>query len=984
MKPPLFCGSPKSVQTNDFAPKTPLPASDANRLSISSLKRRLGSPLSPKRKSGPHSRALTFGVALDELMRHATPGSHVPRVVETVCEHIRANGLDCEGIFRVSGNQKILEKMRVDFDKTGNADLKRVTDVPAVASLLKQFLRELPIPVVPDDLKKSFMDAYANNKSDRDACAKELKRLVPFLPASHFQLLKYICKFLIDVAEREDRNKMGHVALAIVFGPNLFRLSDGLIALQEQAFTNGATAVMIQCYDEIFGDDGGEIKRGRKKPDKPLPFAEHVQKKKKKKAKSKDRARTLYDEEEIVEVAEMTVAAAAAAAQGSQGFEEEDSVATPLNHTLMDANLEVARDRRRRQRARSTEIQRRPLPPDPPAPAPPKEDFHKALSADNLLDDDDDDEADGYAKVEFKTRPMSNPDPPIIPKLVLDPVVNEDALSPPLSQVDHLMRSGSPWSLSSGAPSPQPAVTPRRSLVLRSIVRETVSKHLFANENGRNDDDDDDNPIANLREVPSVSGGEDKDEESPPVERMRGRGDHIKGKISAWEKRIVEERTARSPSSPRRVVVPPPLSTDFLKKRDEIGARLNLGLSTAPVVQFVTSPDDDAIVDDDFVSLPRNATTGLLTSLTANRAPPPKNRRRPMRRRRNDDDDKGSELVLQDIDEEKETKVPKRRKSNVNDVIVEGKRQRKSYDLTVQEYDEERDSNSSSSKVQSRKSNDVNDKQKRRKNRNANDVTVQDVENDDDEKTKKTLDVSNSTSTRLSTTSVDSALPASPAAATAISWHDVAREMDADLSRKRSVDGRSANMDEMTLSELRAEKQCVQRTLLAVERRHGRPTTLDGKEATRWIYNRYREIKMRVREMEKLGAPESGKTVGDVVETAAEERLRLDSGVHMSPTTTKDMSPEAIVDSAETSIGSCDDVLKSASTGELEKQLATAKRTKRALRDVLKAFETRFEKETGRRVGKADRGVMEEKYVEYKKVKSSIKLLSKLLGQRVA
>ena len=55
----------------------------------------------------------------------------------------------------------------------------------------------------------------------------------------------------------------------------MFRLSDGLIALQEQAFSNGATAVMIQCYDEIFGDDdgGGEIKRSRKKRvDLGVPF----------------------------------------------------------------------------------------------------------------------------------------------------------------------------------------------------------------------------------------------------------------------------------------------------------------------------------------------------------------------------------------------------------------------------------------------------------------------------------------------------------------------------------------------------------------------------------------------------------------------------------------------------------------------------------------------------------------------------------------
>lgn len=59
-------------------------------------------------------------------------------------------GLDYEGVFRINGNSKVIERLRAAYDKNGEVNLIEVADLMAVASLIKLFLRELPEGVVPE------------------------------------------------------------------------------------------------------------------------------------------------------------------------------------------------------------------------------------------------------------------------------------------------------------------------------------------------------------------------------------------------------------------------------------------------------------------------------------------------------------------------------------------------------------------------------------------------------------------------------------------------------------------------------------------------------------------------------------------------------------------------------------------------------------------------------------------------------------------
>lgn len=70
-----------------------------------------------------------------------------------------SQGIDQVGIFRVSGNSKVVERLRTTFDRNGDAALADAVDVMAVAGLLKLFFRELPETLIPERLTQRFVVA---------------------------------------------------------------------------------------------------------------------------------------------------------------------------------------------------------------------------------------------------------------------------------------------------------------------------------------------------------------------------------------------------------------------------------------------------------------------------------------------------------------------------------------------------------------------------------------------------------------------------------------------------------------------------------------------------------------------------------------------------------------------------------------------------------------------------------------------------------
>uniref|UniRef100_A0A672U790 Rho-GAP domain-containing protein n=1 Tax=Strigops habroptila TaxID=2489341 RepID=A0A672U790_STRHB len=147
----------------------------------------------------------TFGVPLETLVQDAAQCG-VPFLVTQMVEYLEAFGLDRVGIFRISGSVNKIKELKQKYNQGEKVDLVNDGDVDSVASLLKLFLKELPVAVFPDNI-----------------CSENLRQSLSCLPKAHQNLLQFLSAFLLKVATHSAVNFMTLENLAIVFGPALFK-----------------------------------------------------------------------------------------------------------------------------------------------------------------------------------------------------------------------------------------------------------------------------------------------------------------------------------------------------------------------------------------------------------------------------------------------------------------------------------------------------------------------------------------------------------------------------------------------------------------------------------------------------------------------------------------------------------------------------------------------------------------------------------------
>ncbi|KAK2101962.1 Rho GTPase-activating protein 9 [Saguinus oedipus] len=154
-----------------------------------------------------------FGCQLESLCQRE--GDTVPSFVRLCIAAVDKRGLDVDGIYRVSGNLAVVQKLRFLVDREGRLDLDSAEwdDIHVVTGALKLFLRELPQPLVPPLLLPDFRAALALSESEQ--CLSQIQELLGSMPKPNHDTLRVIA--------HSDKNRMTPHNLGIVFGPTLFR-----------------------------------------------------------------------------------------------------------------------------------------------------------------------------------------------------------------------------------------------------------------------------------------------------------------------------------------------------------------------------------------------------------------------------------------------------------------------------------------------------------------------------------------------------------------------------------------------------------------------------------------------------------------------------------------------------------------------------------------------------------------------------------------
>lgn len=214
-----------------------------------------------------------FGCRLEMLCEREK--STVPRFVRLCTEAVERRGLETDGIYRVSGNLAVIQKLRfmvnheravttdgrymfpselVQEEKL-NLDQSEWEDIHVITGALKLFFRELPEPLVPfgffTDIVETVKMTDYTDKVDR------LKCLVLNMPPPNHDTLQFMCRHLKRVLDNSDSNRMTTQNIGIVFGPTLMRpeRDNGNIAVN-MIYQNQAVELILSEYEHIFATRG--------------------------------------------------------------------------------------------------------------------------------------------------------------------------------------------------------------------------------------------------------------------------------------------------------------------------------------------------------------------------------------------------------------------------------------------------------------------------------------------------------------------------------------------------------------------------------------------------------------------------------------------------------------------------------------------------------------------------------------------------------
>jgi len=171
-----------------------------------------------------------FGVDPATLEMTDDGGYRVPSVLVAMKNCIlKNNAINIEGIFRLAGEQTEIRRIKDLLNKkTYDFNTK---DVNTIASLLKIWYRDLPVPLLnalPQDQMMHWSDA--------SECVAAYQKLID----PQKTLLDWLLDLLVVISQNSQVNKMTSQNLAIVIAPNLYDIStpnpmEGLILSQKCA-----------------------------------------------------------------------------------------------------------------------------------------------------------------------------------------------------------------------------------------------------------------------------------------------------------------------------------------------------------------------------------------------------------------------------------------------------------------------------------------------------------------------------------------------------------------------------------------------------------------------------------------------------------------------------------------------------------------------------------------------------------------------------
>ncbi|XP_045071753.1 LOW QUALITY PROTEIN: rho GTPase-activating protein SYDE1-like [Coregonus clupeaformis] len=183
---------------------------------------------------------MVFGVELRHLVDKENSAVHVPLLIQKSVAEIQKRGLKVVGLYRLCGSAAVKKELRDAFERDSaavslNEDL--YPDINVITGILKDYLRELPSPLITRTLYEVVLEAMSlrppppprsspgtssPGRSEADGLrSQSTVALLQCLPEPERATLSLLLDHLSLVASYSDCNRMNCQNLAVCFGPVL-------------------------------------------------------------------------------------------------------------------------------------------------------------------------------------------------------------------------------------------------------------------------------------------------------------------------------------------------------------------------------------------------------------------------------------------------------------------------------------------------------------------------------------------------------------------------------------------------------------------------------------------------------------------------------------------------------------------------------------------------------------------------------------------
>ncbi|CAN9500990.1 unnamed protein product [Ophioblennius macclurei] len=173
-----------------------------------------------------------FGVEAWRVVERENAGSVVPLLISKCINEIEKRGCQVVGLYRLCGSAAVKKELREAFERDSHGvELCENTypDINVITGVLKDYLRELPYPLITKQLYEAVLDAMASRPlrmgaggcENQPADQEHTVGLLENLPEVEKMTLRRLLDHLKLVASHQEANKMTCQNLAVCFGPVL-------------------------------------------------------------------------------------------------------------------------------------------------------------------------------------------------------------------------------------------------------------------------------------------------------------------------------------------------------------------------------------------------------------------------------------------------------------------------------------------------------------------------------------------------------------------------------------------------------------------------------------------------------------------------------------------------------------------------------------------------------------------------------------------